>query len=36
MEMLARDLVIYGGLIYSQFKMDIDSSQSDTFAHYYL
>lgn len=35
-EMLARDLVVYGGLIYSQFVKDRDSSEPDTFAHYYL
>jgi len=36
MEMLARDLVVYGGLIYSQFMNDMDSSETNTFAHYYL
>ena len=36
MEMLARDLVVYGELIYSQFMKDMDSSESNTFAHYYL
>lgn len=36
MEMLARDLVVYGELIYSQFMKDIDSTESNTFAHYYL
>jgi FMN reductase len=36
MEMLARDLVVYGGLIYSQFMRDKDSSEPNTFAHYYL
>src|ERR687891_2018557 len=36
MEMLARDLVVYGGIIYSQFTNDIDSSEPNTFAHYYL
>jgi FMN reductase len=36
MEMLARDLVVYGELIYSQFMKDMDTSESNTFAHYYL
>jgi FMN reductase len=36
MEMLARDLVIYGGLIYWQFTKDRDSSEPNTFAHYYV
>jgi NAD(P)H-dependent FMN reductase len=36
MEMLARDLVVYGGLIYWQFMKDRNSSESHTFAHYYL
>jgi len=36
MEMLARDLVVYGGLIYWQFIKDKDSSEPNTFAHYYL
>jgi hypothetical protein len=36
MEMLARDLVVYGGLIYWQFTRDRDSSEPNTFAHYYL
>lgn len=36
MEMLARDLVVYGGLIYWQFTKDLDSSEPNTFAHYYL
>ena len=36
MEMLARDLVVYGGLIYWQFTSDRDSSESNTFAHYYV
>lgn len=36
MEMLARDLVVYGRLIYSQFMKDKDSSEPNTFAHYYL
>jgi len=36
MEMLARDLVVYGGLIYWQFTKDRDSSEPDTFAHYYV
>ena len=36
MEILARDLVVYGGLIYSQFMRDMDSSEPNTFAHYYL
>lgn len=35
-EMLARDLVVYGRLIYSQFMKDKDSSEPNTFAHYYL
>ncbi len=36
MEMLARDLVVYGGLIYLQFMKDRNSSEPNTFAHYYL
>ncbi|HEX2306612.1 MAG TPA: NAD(P)H-dependent oxidoreductase [Nitrososphaeraceae archaeon] len=36
MEMLARDLVVYGGLIYWQFMKDQNSSEPNTFAHYYL
>jgi len=36
MEMLARDLVVYGGIIYSQFTNDRDSSEPNSFAHYYL
>jgi FMN reductase len=36
MEMLSRDLVVYGGLIYWQFMKDRDSSEPNTFAHYYL
>jgi NAD(P)H-dependent FMN reductase len=36
MEMLARDLVVYGGLIYWQFMKDKRSSELNTFAHYYL
>jgi hypothetical protein len=36
MEMLARDLVVYGGLIYWQFMKDKNSSELNTFAHYYL
>jgi NAD(P)H-dependent FMN reductase len=36
MEMLARDLVVYGGLIYWQFMKDKSSSELNTFAHYYL
>jgi azobenzene reductase len=36
MEMLARDLVVYGGLIYWQFTRDQGSSEPNTFAHYYL
>jgi NAD(P)H-dependent FMN reductase len=36
MEMLARDLVVYGRLIYSQFMKDKDLSEPNTFAHYYL
>lgn len=36
MEMLARDLVVYGRLIYSQFMKDKDSLEPNTFAHYYL
>jgi FMN reductase len=36
MEMLSRDLVIYGGLIYWQFMKDQNSSEPNTFAHYYL
>ena len=35
-EMLARDLVIYGGLIHGQFTKDRNSSEPNTFAHYYL
>jgi len=35
MQMLARDLVVYGGIIYSQFTNDRDSSEPNTFAHYY-
>ncbi|HJR84645.1 MAG TPA: NAD(P)H-dependent oxidoreductase [Nitrososphaeraceae archaeon] len=36
MEILARDLVVYGDLIYSQFMKDRDSSEPNTFAHYYV
>ncbi|MDW0177572.1 MAG: NAD(P)H-dependent oxidoreductase [Nitrososphaeraceae archaeon] len=36
MEMLARDLVVYGRLIYWQFSKDQDSAEQNTFAHYYL
>jgi len=36
MEMLSRDLVVYGGLIYWQFMKDQNSSEPNTFAHYYL
>jgi len=36
MEMLSRDLVVYGGLIYWQFMKDRNSSEQNTFAHYYL
>jgi FMN reductase len=36
MEMLARDLVVYGNLIYSQFIKDRNSSQPNTFAYHYL
>lgn len=36
MDMLARDLVVYGGLIYLQFMKDRNSSELNTFAHYYL
>ena len=36
MEMLARDLVVYGGLIYWQFMKDKSSSELYTCAHYYL
>lgn len=36
MEILARDLVVYGDLIYSQFMKDRDSSEPYTFAHYYV
>ncbi|MGB8766039.1 MAG: NAD(P)H-dependent oxidoreductase [Nitrososphaeraceae archaeon] len=36
MEMLARDLVVYGQLIYWQFSKDQDSAEQNTFAHYYL
>ena len=36
MEMLSRDLVVYGGLIYWQFMKDRNSSEPNTFAHYYL
>lgn len=36
MEMLARDLVVYGQLIYWQFLKDQDTAEQNTFAHYYL
>jgi len=36
LEMLARDLVVYGGLIYWQFTQDKNSSESNTFAHHYI
>ncbi|MGI8718953.1 MAG: NADPH-dependent FMN reductase [Nitrososphaeraceae archaeon] len=36
MDMLARDLVVYGRLIYWQFSKDQDSAEQNTFAHYYL
>jgi azobenzene reductase len=36
LEMLARDLVVYGGLIYWQFVRDKNNSESNTFAHYYI
>lgn len=36
MEMLSRDLVVYGRLIYSQFTKDRNTSEPNTFAHYYL
>ncbi|MDW0283912.1 MAG: NAD(P)H-dependent oxidoreductase [Nitrososphaeraceae archaeon] len=36
MEMLARDLVVYGRLIYWQFSKDQDSAEQNTFAYYYL
>ena len=36
MEMLARDLVVYGQLIYWQFAKDQNSAEQNTFAHYYL
>ena len=35
LEMLARDLVIYGKLIGEQFNRDLMSSQSNTFATHY-
>ena len=36
LEMLARDLVVYGGLIYWQFTQDKNSSEINTFAHHYI
>jgi NAD(P)H-dependent FMN reductase len=36
MEMLSRDLVVYGQLIFWQFSKDQDSAEQNTFAHYYL
>ncbi|TLX91412.1 MAG: NAD(P)H-dependent oxidoreductase [Thaumarchaeota archaeon] len=36
LEMLARDLVVYGGLIYWQFVRDKNTSEANTFAHYYI
>jgi NAD(P)H-dependent FMN reductase len=35
-DMLARDLVVYGQLIYWQFAKDQNSAEQNTFAHYYL
>jgi FMN reductase len=36
LEMLARDLVVYGGLIYWQFTQDKNSSEINTFAYHYI
>src|SRR2546428_3234079 len=35
MQMMARDLVVYGRLLYSQFLRDLGSSEQDTFAAHY-